>query len=82
MSPEPDWPAANKRKAGIVKQLHGGLSGLLKRRKVQVIMGAGTLTADGTVEVDGQSLKGKAIILCTGFGAAGDPRHGRRRRSR
>ena len=43
--PEPDWPAANSRKAGIVKQLHGGLSGLLKRRKVQVIMGAGTLTA-------------------------------------
>ena len=39
--PEPDWPAANARKAGIVKQLHGGLSGLLKRRKVQVIMGAG-----------------------------------------
>ena len=24
---EPDWPAANTRKAGIVKQLHGGLSG-------------------------------------------------------
>ena len=35
MRPEPDWPAANKRKAGIVKQLHGGLSGLLKRRKVR-----------------------------------------------
>ena len=43
--PEPDWPAANARKAGIVKQLHGGLSGLLKRRKVQVIMGAGRLTS-------------------------------------
>ena len=25
-APEPDWPAANKRKAGIVTQLHKGLS--------------------------------------------------------
>jgi len=63
---EPDWPAANTRKAGIVKQLHGGLSGLLERRKVQVIMGEGTLTADGAVSVDGQTLKGRATILCTG----------------
>ena len=34
--PEPDWPAANKRKSGIVNNLHKGLSGLLKRRKVTV----------------------------------------------
>ena len=71
--PEPDWPAANTRKAGIVKQLHGGLSGLLKRRKVQVIMGAGRLTADGSVEVDGQSLTGRAVIICTGSVPRGIP---------
>src|SRR6476469_8858875 len=71
--PEPDWPAANARKAGIVKQLHGGLSGLLKRRKVQVIMGAGTLKPDNTVEVDGQSLRGKAVIICTGSVPRGIP---------
>ncbi len=63
---EPDWPAANKRKAGIVNQLHKGLSGLLKRRKVTVIPGTGRLTADGAVDVDGQRVSGKAIILCTG----------------
>ena len=39
--PEPDWPAANKRRAGIVNQLHRGLSGLLKRRKVTVVEGHG-----------------------------------------
>ena len=71
--PEPDWPAANTRKAGIVKQLHGGLSGLLKRRKVQVILGAGTLQHDGTVEVDGQNLKGRAVIICTGSVPRGIP---------
>jgi dihydrolipoamide dehydrogenase len=66
VEPEPDWPAANARKAGIVNQLHKGLSGLLKRRKVAVVNGHGTLTADGAVSVEGQTLRGKATILCTG----------------
>ncbi|WP_214370711.1 dihydrolipoyl dehydrogenase [Pseudonocardia sp. H11422] len=66
VEPEPDWPAANQRKAGIVNQLHKGLSGLLKRRKVTVVNGHGRLTADGAVSVDGQSLRGHATILCTG----------------
>jgi dihydrolipoamide dehydrogenase len=65
-TPEPDWPAANKRKAGIVNQLYKGLSGLLKRRKVNVINGFGSLTADGAVSVDGQVVRGRAVILCTG----------------
>jgi dihydrolipoamide dehydrogenase len=65
-APEPDWPAANKRKAGIVNQLHKGLSGLLKRRKVTVIIGTGTLTADGAVSVDGQTVRGRATIICAG----------------
>jgi dihydrolipoamide dehydrogenase len=65
--PEPDWPAANRRKAGIVSQLHRGLSGLLKRRKVTVVDGYGRLTADGAVAVDGgETLRGRATILCTG----------------
>ena len=64
--PEPDWPAANQRKAGIVGQLHKGLSGLLKRRKVTVVNGHGRLTADGAVSVEGQTLRGRATILCTG----------------
>ena len=53
-APEPDWPAANKRKAGIVGNLHKGLSGLLKRRKVNVVFGWGRLTADGAVSVTGR----------------------------
>jgi dihydrolipoamide dehydrogenase len=65
-NPEPDWPAANKRKAGIVNQLHRGLSGLLKRRKVTVVEGHGRLTKDGAVSVDGQTLTGRGVIICTG----------------
>ncbi len=65
-TPEPDWPAANKRKAGIVNQLHRGLSGLLKRRKVTIVEGFGTLTADGAVSVGGQTLRGRAVMVCSG----------------
>lgn len=64
--PEPDWPAANKRRAGIVNQLHRGLSGLLKRRKVTVVEGHGRLTADGAVAVGGETLRGRATIVCAG----------------
>jgi dihydrolipoamide dehydrogenase len=73
---EPDWPAANKRKAGIVGNLHKGLQGLLKRRKVTVVTGWGRLTADGAVAVttdDGagssggtQTLSGRAVVICAG----------------
>lgn len=70
-TPEPDWPAANKRKAGIVGNLHKGLSGLLKRRKVNVVFGWGRLTADGGVAVTGadgatQTLSGRAVVICAG----------------
>jgi dihydrolipoamide dehydrogenase len=64
--PEPDWPAANKRRAGIVNQLHRGLGGLLKRRKVTVVEGHGRLTADGAVAVGGDTLRGRGTIICAG----------------
>jgi dihydrolipoamide dehydrogenase len=64
--PTTDWPAVNARKAGIVDQLHKGLSGLLRRRKVTVVEGRGRLTADGTVAVGDQTLSGRAVIICAG----------------
>src|SRR5687767_802906 len=64
--PEPDWPAANKRRAGIVNQLYRGLGGLLKRRKVTVVEGHGRLTADGAVSVGGDTLRGRGTIVCAG----------------
>ncbi len=61
-----DWPAVNARKAGIVGQLHKGLSGLLRRRKVTVVEGRGRLTGDGAVAVGDQTLRGRAVIICAG----------------
>jgi dihydrolipoyl dehydrogenase len=62
----PDWPAMNARKSRVVGQLHAGLSGLMRRRKVTVIEGHGRLTADGAVEVNGQTASARAVIICTG----------------
>ena len=62
----PEWPVMNARKDRIVGQLTRGLSGLLRRRKVTVIEGVGKLRPDGTVEVGGQVLSGRAVIICSG----------------
>jgi dihydrolipoamide dehydrogenase len=64
--PTTDWPAVNARKAGIVGQLHKGLSGLLRRRKVTVVEGRGRLTSDGAVAVGEQTLTGSSTIICAG----------------
>lgn len=62
----PDWPAVSSRTTGIIGRLADGLSGLLKRRKVEVIRGKGQLTPDGAVAVDGSRLTGQGVIIATG----------------
>lgn len=62
----PDWPTVSTRTTGIIDRLVGGLSGLLKRRKVEIISGKGRLTPDGTVAVDGSRLSGRGVIIATG----------------
>ena len=62
----PDWSRVEQRTTGVVDTLVGGLSTLLKRRKVTVVAGHGRLTADGGVEVDGRLLRGRAVIISTG----------------
>jgi dihydrolipoamide dehydrogenase len=66
VTPTIDWPGVNSRKSGIVDQLTKGLSGLLRRRKVEVVDGHGRLTADGSVAVDGRTITARAVIVCTG----------------
>lgn len=66
-----DAAALFGRKDDVVAKLVGGVSGLLKNRKVTVVEGTGSLTAPGTVTVtgsDGSSteLVGDNVILATG----------------
>jgi len=62
-----DFGVAQDRKQKVVDQLVGGLTGLLKKRKVTVVKGFGRLGDGRTVKVDdGTVLKGGAVVLAAG----------------
>ena len=65
-----DLDAVVKRSRQVAGQLSGGIGHLLKKNKVTVIMGAGTISAKGkvTVKTDKgtEEVTAKAIILATG----------------
>lgn len=61
-----DMDGVNSYKEGVVSRLYKGLQGLVKARKVDLINGWGKLVAPNTVEVDGQKLVGKHVILASG----------------
>ncbi|MEJ2021256.1 MAG: dihydrolipoyl dehydrogenase [Maritimibacter sp.] len=65
-----DLDAVVKRSRGVAKQMGAGVKGLLKKNKVDVVMGEATLPAKGKVSVttkDGvEELSAKNIILATG----------------
>jgi dihydrolipoamide dehydrogenase len=67
-----DWSKTLTRKQGIIDQLVGGLTGLLKNRKVTVFDGLGTLGSDHrTVSISGGesgevSITGDNVVLAAG----------------
>ncbi len=69
--PKLDLAAMQKRKAGIVRQLTGGIAGLFKANKVEGLVGHGRLKKGKKVEftpVDGEpeTLEAKHVILASG----------------
>ena len=65
-----DFSVSQARKQKVVDQLHKGLSGLLKQRKVKTFNGTGSLGAGHKVTVDGPDgmaeLHGKYVVLASG----------------
>lgn len=61
-----DMAAVNAYKDGIIAGKYKGLQGLIKAKGITVIEGAGTLTGQNTVEVNGTTYTGKNIVLATG----------------
>ncbi len=55
--PKVDVKALESWKSSVVKQLTGGLSGLAKGRKVQVVTGYGRFTGPNMIEVEGKDGK-------------------------
>ena len=65
--PEIDFAVSQARKQQVVDNLWKGLSGLLKKKKITVINGTGTLHQGNIVKVsDGSQLKGTNVILAAG----------------
>ncbi|GAC1647698.1 MAG: hypothetical protein NVS9B11_20290 [Candidatus Dormibacteraceae bacterium] len=71
-----DWPAAQKRKSGVVDQLVKGVEGLLKAGGVTAMNGTARLSGHGLVDVAGQRVQAKDIIIATGSAIARIPLKG------
>jgi dihydrolipoyl dehydrogenase len=61
-----DIAAAGKRRDKVIKTMVGGVGGLMKKNKIDVVEGHGTLTGGGGVSADGRELEAKTIVLATG----------------
>ncbi|HEX6876250.1 MAG TPA: dihydrolipoyl dehydrogenase [Nocardioidaceae bacterium] len=61
-----DMGGVNKYKDGVVARLFKGLTGLIKNRGITVVEGEGRLVAPDTVEVAGQKLVGRSVVLASG----------------
>src|SRR5437868_3152028 len=68
-----DWPVAQKRKTAVVDQLVKGVEGLLKAGGVTSLRGNARLAGKGVVDVSGDQLQAKDVIIATGSAIARIP---------
>jgi dihydrolipoamide dehydrogenase len=66
-----DFPAVIKRSRGVADKMSRGVQFLMKKNKIDVVMGNGKLKSKGQIEVTGadgkpQLVEGKHIIIATG----------------
>lgn len=65
-----DYDKVSERRKKVVETLTGGVGGLFKKNKIDVIEGQATVTDDGNVKVggefDGNEIQAKTVILATG----------------
>jgi dihydrolipoamide dehydrogenase len=69
-APKVDLPALLAWKQEVVDKLTGGIAGLAKRRKVEVVHGVARFVDPGTIEVDGRQLTFENCIIAAGSRAA------------
>jgi dihydrolipoamide dehydrogenase len=63
---ELDWDALNQRRTDVSASLEGGVEGLFKKNKIELIRGEGELTEDGNVKVGDTTYEAGKVILATG----------------
>jgi dihydrolipoamide dehydrogenase len=71
-----DWTAALERKTGVVDKLVKGVEGLLKAGGVTLVRGTASLAGKGAVDVSGERLQAKDIVIATGSAVARIPLKG------
>src|SRR5690348_492594 len=64
--PEVDYDAVSARREKVISTLVGGVSGLFKKNKIDVIEGAASLAGGGAITVNGDQITAKTILLATG----------------
>lgn len=61
-----DMAGVNSYKDGVVAGLYKGLQGLAKLNKINVVEGTGTFVSPNAVEVNGERIAGRNVVLATG----------------
>ena len=61
-----DMTGVNTYKDGVISKLYKGLQGLVKSRGITFIEGHGKVISKDTVEVNGEKITGKNLVLATG----------------
>lgn len=61
-----DVKAMQARKDGVVKQLTGGIAMLMKKKKITVKNGWGKVLKSGLIDVDGEEIAAKHIVIAAG----------------
>jgi dihydrolipoamide dehydrogenase len=64
--PKIDFSAVGARREKVIKTLTGGVSGLFKKNGIELIEGEASLGGNGNVNVGGQTIAAKTIVLATG----------------
>jgi dihydrolipoamide dehydrogenase len=61
-----DLPKVNEYRDGVVGRLYKGLQGLVKSKDITYIEGVGRVVAPNAVEVNGERIEGRNLVLGTG----------------
>jgi dihydrolipoamide dehydrogenase len=64
--PEVDYGAVSARREKVISTLVGGVSGLFKKNKIDVIEGEASLAGNGSIAVNGDQIAANTILLGTG----------------
>ncbi len=61
-----DIEGAAKHRDKVVKTLTGGVAGLMKKHKIDVLQGTGALAGKGKITVDGNDVEAAKVVIATG----------------